>query len=264
MVLIGRILATIMALILFSLAVFVALASLQYESILSDLTRQRLVVLADSVRDPFQSVANLGVPIDTVRNADAVLERARLSDEAIVTIQVFTPDGEIVRSTAVQHDAQITADVLDTAHGSGESATWHAETASSFLVGANVASLTGDYLGSVVIEYSKQETSVHVRAMEARLVILAGSVFAVSTLIMLIVLRLVLAEHLRIFDGILSTFDRFERRFWRGEGAKRRAEDDFTGLGFSTANFRQLLEQSEAQYQQMKMKVPAPPNGGAE
>ena len=92
MVLIGRILATIAAVNLFALAVFVMFATIQYNAILSDLTRDRLVVLADTVRRPFKSVAELGVPIGTVRNADAVLARVASSDEAIEKIGAATHD----------------------------------------------------------------------------------------------------------------------------------------------------------------------------
>lgn len=250
--LIGRILAAIAALNLVSLAVFVGLATLQYESILSNLTRERLVVLAESVRGPFQAVADLGVSISTVRNADAVLERARLSDEAIFAIQVFSQDGKIVRSTALKDQPIENREVLEAALAAGQSGIWHVETTDNFLIGANIASVTGAYLGSVVIAYSKHEATIQVQAMEARLVLLALAVFTCSVFIVWIILRIVLAEHLRIFEGILSTFDNFERKFWRGKGATETTPVDVDGLGFSTAEFRKLIEQSEEKYLSVK------------
>lgn len=252
MILIGRILATIAALNLFCLAVFVGLATLQYNSILSGLTRERLVVLADTVRGPFQAVADLGVPIGTVRNADAVLKRARLSDESILAIHVFDVNGKIVRSTMANPSSHAGPDILGIARDTENDGTWHLETNENFLVGANISGAANQYTGGVYIEYSRHDTSVRVQAMEARMVLLAGTVFAVSVLIFLIMLRIVLSEHLRIFDGVLSSFDRFERKFWRGTDRPEAKEAEITGLGFSTAEFGDLLEASEAQYQEMK------------
>ncbi|MDA5093692.1 hypothetical protein O2N63_06285 [Aliiroseovarius sp. KMU-50] len=240
-----------------SLAVFVGLATLQYESILSNLTRERLVVLAESVRGPFQAVADLGVPISTVRNADAVLERARLSDEAISAILVFSSDGNVVRSTALNDQTMETGKGFAAALTAGKSGIWHVETPDNFLVGANIAGVTGEYLGSVVIAYSSYEAATQVQAMEARLVLFAIAVFACSVFVVWIILRIVLAEHLRIFEGILSTFDRFERKFWRGKGASETAHADVDGLGFDTADFRELIEESEEQYRRARRREPA-------
>lgn len=252
MILIGRVLATIALVNIFVLAVFVSLATLQYDSILSGLIRERLVVLADTVRSPFQAVADLGVSIETVRNADAVLARARISDESILAIHVISPDGEVVHSTSSKVPDRARADVLHAGRSAGVTATWHLETNDSFLVGANIAGTTGSEAGSVLIEYSKQVANTQVQAMEARLVLLAGVVFAVTLLLGLVALRIVLSEHLRIFNGILSSFDRFERIFWRGYSSGNDHESDVSGLGLRTSDFRELLEESEEQYQQAK------------
>jgi hypothetical protein len=252
-ILIGRVLATIALVNIFVLAVFVGLATLQYDSILSGLIRERLVVLADTVRAPFQAVADLGVSIETVRNADAVLERARISDASILAIHVISPEGEIVHTTSslVQEHAQ--ADILDAARTAGATATWHLETSDSFLVGANILGANGAEAGSAVIEYSKHGANIQVQAMEARLVLLAGIVLAVTLLGGLFVLRFVLSEHLRIFDGILSSFDRFERIFWRGLKSENDQEINVSGLGLNTSDFQDLLERSEEQYQVAKL-----------
>lgn len=252
MQLIARMLATVAGIILFSLCVFVVLASLQYNAILSNLTRERLVVLAETVRAPFQTVADLGVPIGTMRNADAVLERARASDEAIVAVYVLEPDGSVATSTTGRSALQIDPAVLERATASGTSANWHVETKDSFLVGANIAGATGIYAGAILVEYSKRDANTQTEAMEARLVLLAGAVFAVSVFLLLVVLRLVLSEHLRIFDGILASFDRFERRYWRGGAGTDDDIPDVAGLGVSTSEFRDLMEEAEERYQGLK------------
>ena len=72
------------AVILVNLAVltlFVGLAILRFDSINSGLVGERaprrLAVLAGRTAAPFQAAAKIGLPLSTVRNADALLERAR-------------------------------------------------------------------------------------------------------------------------------------------------------------------------------------------
>src|SRR5690606_11632071 len=78
------------------LAVFVALATLQFGEIHGQLLGERLTVLADRAAEPFESAAKIGLPLSTVRTADALLERARQADETITAIHVFDIAGNIV------------------------------------------------------------------------------------------------------------------------------------------------------------------------
>jgi len=261
MQLVGRMLATITAILLFSLCVFIGLATLQYNAILSDLTRDRLVVLSNTVRTPFQAVADLGVPIGTMRNADAVLERARASDDSILAIHVFTPDGRIVRSTERRPPAQVEEEIAGIAREAGDAANWHVESAGVFVVGANIAGLTGSPAGAILIRYSKRDANTQVDAMEARLVLFAIAVLTGSLLILFGVLRVVLSEHVRIFDGILASFDTFERGFWRGSVRAPGANAGIEGLGVSTAEFADLMEQSEDQYEMLRRRSASPGEG---
>jgi hypothetical protein len=261
MQLLGRMLATVAAIILLSLFVFVGIATLQYNSILSDLTRERLIVLSDTVRAPFQAVADLGVPVGTMRNAEAVLQRARASDEAIVAIHVMAADGSITRSTDARPPEGAEAVSLRAVQAASKLANWHLETIDSFLVGTNIADANGNHAGAILIKYSKRDLNTQLQAMVARLVLLAGAVFAVSLLLVLGVLRVVLSEHLRIFDGILASFDEFERRFWRGSGVENGSHMDVAGLGVSTFEFRDLMERSEEQYQRLKREIHSPETG---
>ena len=237
---------------LFALVVFVAIATIQYGAILSDLTRDRLFVLADTARRPFASVAELGIPIGTVRNADAVLARVASSDQAIVAIQVISPEGDVVRSTNMENLAALSEAILDSISAAAPGETWYLETSDRFLVGANIEGASGSRAGSVLIEYSKEGANLRLKAMEAQLVILAGLVLGGTFLVGYGPIRLALAEHLRIFRGLLASFDRFERGFWREEPTAEQSEDDVAGLGIRISEFRELLDRSETSYRQKR------------
>ncbi|WP_413717952.1 hypothetical protein [Silicimonas sp. MF1-12-2] len=238
---------------LFALVVFVAMATIQYGAILSDLTRDRLLVLADTARRPFASVAELGIPIGTVRNADAVLARVASSDQAIVAIQVISPEGDVVRSTNMESSAVLSEAILDSIQAAAPGETWNLETSERFLVGANIEGASGSRAGTVLIEYSKEGANLRLKAMEAQLVILAALVLGGTFLVGYGPIRLALAEHLRIFKGLLASFDGFERGFWREEPTVGQSEDDVAGLGIRISEFRDLLDRSEMSYRQKQL-----------
>jgi len=256
MILIWRVLATIAAINLIVLAVFVGLSVLQFNNIQSGLIRERLVALSDIVRDPFEAVANLGLPLGTVRNANAVLERARLSDEAILAIVVIGANGEIVHSTPAQLEPELKTQALSLRTGLRSSSQWERQTPESFLIGAGITSPTGVEVGSIVIAYSRQDALTQTQAMTAKLVLMSGSILLATILIGFLALRVLLAEHVRIFDGILLTFDTFERRFWRGSGAEVADAPEISGLGLRSSEFRDLIERSEAQYRKAEAVTP--------
>ena len=86
------------ALIALVLAVLTALCVLQFEAILSALIRERLAILAQTTQTSFRSALDLGLPLETIRNAGAILEHARASDPAISAIHAFDRTGRVVHS----------------------------------------------------------------------------------------------------------------------------------------------------------------------
>jgi hypothetical protein len=107
MALFWRIWTAVMLVNLVVLTLFVGLATLQFDSINSGLVGERLAVLAGRTAAPFQATAKIGLPLSTMRNADALLERARQTDDAILAIHVFDAAGSVVHSTAAAAPAKI-------------------------------------------------------------------------------------------------------------------------------------------------------------
>jgi len=122
MVLFWRILAAV------TLAIFVGLATLQVRPDSFRLVGERLVVLADHTAALFEAAATIGLPLSAVRNATALLERARQSDDAITAIHVFDNQGRIVQSTEASPPAAIPPEAA-AARGNAGGAPWHRETA---------------------------------------------------------------------------------------------------------------------------------------
>jgi hypothetical protein len=139
MALFWRIWATVTLVNLAVLTIFVALATLQFGNINSGLVGERLVVLAERTAAPFKAAARIGLSLSTVRNADALLERARQTDDAILAIHVFDVAGRIVHSTVTPAPTAIPAGALF-ARTAADGAPWHREIADGFLSSIDIVS----------------------------------------------------------------------------------------------------------------------------
>ncbi|HEY9538025.1 MAG TPA: hypothetical protein VIS03_10590 [Kiloniellaceae bacterium] len=243
MALFWRIWAAVTLVNLAVLTIFVGLATLQFGNINSDLVGERLVVLADLTAAPFEAAAKIGLPLSTVRNADALLERARQTDGAILAIHVFDAAGRIVHSTAEPAPAAISAETLAVRRAS-EGVAWHRETSEGFLSSIDIASRTGQSAGGILIVYPKAGSLIQVRAMAAELTLAAIAVLLISAAFSALLLRLGLQRQIKLFETFDAAIVDFERDTWRGAAGRPvvPAEDDDGG------DLHGLLATSERRY----------------
>jgi hypothetical protein len=234
------------------LTVFVGLATLQFGNINSDLVGERLVVLAGRTAAPFEAAAKIGLPLSTVRNADALLERARQTDDAIVAIHVFDAAGRVVHSTAEPPPAAISGEALDARRDSKGTA-WHRETSEGFLSSIGIASRTGESAGGILIVYPKAGSLIQIRAMAAELTLAAVAVLLVSAAFSALLLRLGLRRQIDLFERFDTAIVDFERGAWRGAAGKPAVPTGAVPVGDLPAgeeggDLRDLLATSERRY----------------
>ncbi len=224
------------------LTIFVGLATLQFGSINSGLVGERLVVLAGRTAAPFKKAAKIGLPLSTVRNADALLARARQTDDAILAIHVFDAAGRIVHSTATPPPAAIPPEAVAARAAAGR-APWHRETAEGFLSSIDIASRAGISTGGILIVYPGGGNVTRVRAMAAELALAAIGILLAAAALSALWLRLGLGRQIGLFEAIDSAVADFERGAWRSAAGRPApvAESD-------AGELRSLLEAAETRY----------------
>lgn len=239
---------TVTALIATVLAVLATLSTIQFDAILSNFIQGRLSVLAQTAQAPFQSATDLGLPLSSVRNAQAILERARQSDFDILAVHLFDSVGTIIHSTDKEPPTSVRAEALF-AQAESESAIWHAETEHRFLSGVTILDPAGERLGGVLVVYPKTELDAAVGAMAARLALYIIITLVVVSGIGIVILRLGLRRLIQVFTGIDVTFATIERREWRrlAKGADP-APQPVRGFGIDTGDLEQLLSAAEDRY----------------
>ncbi|MFU2489806.1 hypothetical protein [Thauera sp. WH-1] len=214
MALFWRVWAVVVVVNVLVLAFFVGLATLRYASIDAALVGERLAVLANRTATPFAAAARIGLSLQAVRNAPAILERARQTDEAIVAIHVFDAEGRVVHSTAPAAPARIPPSAA-VALAAAAGRPWYRETEDGFLSGIQIQSASGAPMGGVLIVYPRRASLTNLRAMGAELAVAAVAVLVVSSALGVVLLRLGLAPHLAVFRAVDQSIAAFERRSWR-------------------------------------------------
>jgi len=237
-----RIWAAVTLVTLVVLSVFVGLATIRFASINAGLVGERLLVLADRTVAPFASAVRLGLPLSAVRNATALLERARQTDDAILAIHVFEASGRIVHSTSPQPPFAIPPEASQ-ARSAGRGDAWFRETGESFLGSVDIAGRDGASAGGILIVYPRGDGLTRTRAMLANLSLAAIAVLVAVAVLAALLLRWGLAGQIRRFAAIDGEVRAFEQGAWRSaaEGRPPPAPDDATGL-------LERLEQAERQY----------------
>lgn len=242
MALFWRIWAAVILVNLGVLGIFVGLAILQFDSINSSLVGERLVVLAGRTAAPFQAAARIGLPLSTVRNADALLESARQTDDAIVAVHVFDESGQIVHSTDPRSRKSISPEVLATRKAAAGNP-WHHETGEGFFSGIDIPRPDGTTAGGILVVYPGSGNVTQVRAMGAELSIAAVAVILAAAVLGMLLLRLGLGRQIRMFESVEAVISDFERVSWRSA-----ARADTPPTDHKPGELRRLLDTAENRY----------------
>lgn len=224
------------------LMLFVGLASLQYDAVHSSLVGERLTVLAARTAAPFEQAMRIGLGLGSVRNADALLEQARQTDEAIAAIHVFDREGRILRSTDRTPPATIPPLAL-AARTEAQGTPWHRAGGGAFLSSVEITARSGTSVGGVLIVYSAAQSAVRVSAMTTDLIMVGLLVLAGSMVAAAVLLRFGLRRQVDAFQAIEASIDSFERAAWRSAAA---ASPDTAGA--PGGDLARLIETTEQQY----------------
>ena len=226
------------------LAVFVLLATLQFQNINAGLTGDRLTVLADRTAGPFKAPAKIGLPLSSVRNADALLERARQTDRQIIAVHVYDSGGKIVHSTMSRAPDGIPAPALS-AMQSADGGRWQISNGQTFISGVNIPDMVGRTAGGVMVVYPTSGHLTQVRAMAAELGFAALGGLIVVAMVGAVLLRLLLGRMFRNFQKIEDDITEFERNAWRSAAGSVISEN---GDSTDPEKLGNLLSQAEAAY----------------
>ncbi|MBC8337392.1 MAG: cache domain-containing protein [Alphaproteobacteria bacterium] len=256
MALFWRIWASVIFVNLLVLSLYVGLSAIQFGNINSGLVGERLAVLAGRTAAPFEAAAKIGLPLSTVRNANALLERARQTDEAIRAIHVFDASGRVVHSTAAKAPALISPEAMLARKTSGN-APWYRETSKGFLSSINIAYADAGSAGGILIVYPGSGSLTRVLAMTTELSFAALIVLLGTAAISSILLRVALGKQISLFEKIEHDVGSFEKAAWRTAAGQTWAVAEDEG-----GELLDQLEKTEDQYRAAGKRLATVREGG--
>lgn len=222
-------------------AVFIAFALLQFNQIRAELERERIAILAERVAAPFEAATRIGLPLSSVRNADALLERARQLDRSIEAIFVLSPQGEMLRSVGAPAEETTEPRFMTGAVPAAGKYSF-IETTRGYHFGRSLFDATGRPAGGIAIHFSGQESRLASWAMAGQLIV-SGLLFALGMVpVIWASLRLVLRRRTAAFAEFAHEIQVFETQGWRGQAPANVASKN------ATTPLRALLASAEMQY----------------
>jgi len=228
------------------LSIFVGFSALQFGNINSGLVGDRLVVLAERTAAPFEAAAKIGLPLSTVRNAKALLERARQFDEEIINILVFDAVGNVVQSTSLETPTKISIEAI-AARNASQGEPWHRETADGFLSSIDIVSSNGETAGGIMIVYPGGGSLTRVLAMTTKLSFVAIVTLVLSTVVGYFMLSFAIRPQLIQFENIEANISSFEKAAWR-HAAGDVWDDPLHEKRHVKSELYELLKQTEDNY----------------
>jgi len=213
----------------FAMLIFVGLALLQFQNIQRTLLAERVAVLAVNTAEPLNSAASIGIPLSSVRNSKALLERARQTDDTITSIHILDPQGNILHQ--VGNDDAVTD--LPTLPVGWQTGPVNLFDGSHFLSFNPIAVSNGMAQAAMVISLDASASVNRTWAMGAELATAAVAFLCVGALLIGFALRLAFAPEIGAFEAIERDVELFERDTWQGDptepqagGELRRALND--------------------------------------
>lgn len=217
-----------------AIMLFVGLTLLQFRNIQRTLLTERVAVLARNTAEPFEASLGLGLPLSSVRNAEALLERARQTDDMITSIHLVAPDGRVLRRIGAE-EANLTTLFPPGDWSSGAASRFEG---TRFLSLHPISGPAGGSPGAIVVSLDAGDSVIRLWAIGAELAAAAVVFLIVGTLVTGLVLRRVFAVEILAFDAVETDIDRFERDMWRGHSAGAK----------ESGGFHRLLTEARSQY----------------
>ncbi|MDX8520185.1 MFS transporter [Mesorhizobium dulcispinae] len=183
------------------IAILAVLVKLQNEAVYSQLLRQRLSVIAAATAAPFRSVSELGLPIATIRNAEALLNRAWQSDPAISNIVLLDPSGKVVWSVS-DEPVPFNTHQMARAMEEGSNDMWDLETATALVSGAGILDESNELSGALAVIYPMKELQSHNSLVSSQIRMAALALLAGFSALAYVALRYRLRPTIRALDDI--------------------------------------------------------------
>jgi hypothetical protein len=161
----------------------------KYGNILTEVTTSRLAVINKNLKFSLSRATNLGLALEELQFADAMLMRAKESDPAIREILVFGNTGKVLFSTdGTAPDSRMENSVVSLLEPlkKKDATEWVAHTDEQFVAGITLYNSFDRSIGGVVLRYDRANYHALVEGILQNLVFITAVLLGVSGLVALV------------------------------------------------------------------------------
>lgn len=182
----------------------------KYRSNAERILKERLVVTGNSIETNIQASMALGLQFSDLGTLPGTLERERATDDIILSIEVFDPEGKSLYSTDRLRASRSVPSAWLVAARKANGGDWFIKQGSESAAGTAVANNFGLLIGHVALRFSEDQVNASHRAVARELALTALAVFVVASALASLALLAVmnrLSNELDAVEAVLHSGD---------------------------------------------------------
>lgn len=180
----------------------------KFQTTLTTLIQNRLTVVGITISESIHSAVDLGLALREVRTADTLIDRAKLSDPGIESIEIYDPSGRILYSTQEGKANGTVPDDFLQVQKDADGRTWGLDMGNVFVSGVSLVNSFGQPIGGVVLTYSKEGFDAQVATLTFSLARDTLLILAGFALLAFIGIKLGFRDLTRDMDNIRASLQR--------------------------------------------------------
>lgn len=150
-----RIGATIVAIFVCAMALTALLNLHKFSALFTEVVEDRLKFAIEDIKVSVEAGLSLGVPLGALGRTQEILEQNLKQDTAILSIEVFNRDGEVVFGTDRGFIGDLVSERWLEVWKRSPGRIWTMTESDALVVGANLSTSVGDSAGGVAVRYAR-------------------------------------------------------------------------------------------------------------
>ena len=181
----------------------------KYESTLFDFLTSRFEFIVNDIRQGIETQLDLGLFLADMQHESEILDSIMATDEQILSIEIFDPDGVVLFSTDPSFIGDlVTEKWLDAGQDNQSRQVWSILEIDAGVVGALLHNNLGQHTGSLALRYSRAFLDGSVTSQSSRVLVMSAVIILGTALVSMGGMVLLLRTQRRREEDLKSALDK--------------------------------------------------------
>ncbi len=193
------------------------LSSFKFQTILTNLIANRLSATSPAIYESIESAIDLGLGLDEIQNTERVISWVQQKNPGILSIDIFSNNGNILYSTEKQRVEQVAASHILEILKTSEDHTFQRESDANFLSAFKLLNNYNQRVGGGLITYSKDDYNSQVINFKNSLFLKSSLIFIAFSILASIGIMVALRGLSKYLNSIEASHDKIRNSEATGE-----------------------------------------------